>query len=676
MGRQKIIVLSQKRMKLLLLLLAVGLVSCTDEDYLWSVVNDGGYMTTDDTPTAGPEMPDTVYVPGTPGAPWTDQEVASTRKRILMMIFPDWTVKYNMGIANKRLGSNDENTPGQCTENILMRLIAHDCFPYADGTGGCDGCLNWHGMYEETPNPNDPTHFYQFDPVNATDNKGLDGVAEKLEIIYSTIDWPFKKASLEVSLKQAGKSRADLWQFAGLVALEQAFERANRACDLDKWGRQQVTLLESREACEIKLTKPFKFQTGRSDCVPADPTMPYVASKPESQPMLMGDGNHVVDYGKNFMGVESEGWTALQAIHGAVHAALIGLKYTWFGPGYISNMYFKMIANKPIYQMVTKGGDLSFYSGDQCEPIVDAAIGDTNGNPVAMTGWRASCMYLWNTTEGGPCVLRPIPVDSWDAPNPNNLGDRDCVTGIDENDQCIIDKSSRRMQAICGKTKCDADRIVSGAGKRRPSPKVADGPWKSGLRDQQNRHYQGWSNQFAFPYELGLYWKMTTGGVGQRAVGCTGLDEPFGEVEEYGTPNWPYRNNNSPIHGSPAMDCEVNDYAPDGKTMASIVEKFAEDNEYFAEKFMEGWQQMTANGYGEGDLEDGPESSWVGHYSLTAQGVDVGPDFAGYIANNSPVWFTDENADPWICGHRGHSATTCGVQFSKYYETARARPEC
>ena len=50
----------------------------------------------------------------------------------------------------------------------------------------------------------------------------------------------FQEASLSASLQQLGKSRADLWQFAGLVALERALERANRACDLDYWARQQV----------------------------------------------------------------------------------------------------------------------------------------------------------------------------------------------------------------------------------------------------------------------------------------------------------------------------------------------------------------------------------------------------------------------------------------------------
>ena len=62
-------------------------------------------------------------------------------------------------------------------------------------------------------------------------------------MIYTTVDWPFKQASQEVSLYQSGKSRADLWQLAGLVALEQTLERANRACDLDFHARQQVELL-------------------------------------------------------------------------------------------------------------------------------------------------------------------------------------------------------------------------------------------------------------------------------------------------------------------------------------------------------------------------------------------------------------------------------------------------
>ena len=100
----------------------------------------------------------------------------------------------------------------------------------------------------------------------------------------------FKEPSLWASLQQLGKSRADLWQFAGLVALEKALERANRACDLDYWARQQVTLLEGREACEFKLRSPLKFWSGRSDCVSEDKDgRGFKSIKEEVQPRMMGD---------------------------------------------------------------------------------------------------------------------------------------------------------------------------------------------------------------------------------------------------------------------------------------------------------------------------------------------------------------------------------------------------
>ena len=88
------------------------------------------------------------------------------------------------------------------------------------------------------------------------------------------------KCLYQFSLYQSGKSRADLWQFAGLVALERLIERSNRACDLDYHQRQQVRLLEGREKCEIKLTKPLKFMTGRKDCI-TDRKRTYKTGKKE-----------------------------------------------------------------------------------------------------------------------------------------------------------------------------------------------------------------------------------------------------------------------------------------------------------------------------------------------------------------------------------------------------------
>ena len=98
------------------------------------------------------------------------------------------------------------------------------------------------------------------------------------------------------------------------------------------------------------------------------------------------------------------------------------------------------------------------------------------------------------------------------------------------------------------------------------------------------------------------------------------------------------------------MDCPVNDYAPEGKAMHEIVDELASDNEIFAEKFLEGWQQMTSNGYSEGDLIDGPDNGWIGHYSLSQQGVEI-ENFASYIAENAPVTFTDPEVDNFLNFH-------------------------
>ena len=38
-------------------------------------------------------------------------------------------------------------------------------------------------------------------------------------------------------------------------------------------------------------------------------------------------------------------------------------------------------------------------------------------------------------------------------------------------------------------------------------------------KTQQNIKACAWSNQFAFPWEIGMYWNLTVGGAGKRAMG-------------------------------------------------------------------------------------------------------------------------------------------------------------
>ena len=133
-----------------------------------------------------------------------------------------------------------------------------------------------------------------------------------------------------------------------------------------------------------------------------------------------------------------------------------------------------------------------------------------------------------------------------------------------------------------------------------------------------------------------MYWDFKVGEFNQRPIGCGGIDKPFDEwkFKTGGEKGWFY---------SPALqfeNCSRNEYAPGGKKLFEIVEDLASNNEIFAAKFLEGWQQMTSNGYSDEELVDGPQNGWMGYYSLSQQGIEI-DDFEAYIDANSPVTFTD-----------------------------------
>ena len=65
---------------------------------------------------------------------------------------------------------------------------------------------------------------------SSTDNNGLGMTVDVLEEIYTNRDFPKGTPKMETSLAKGGKSRADLWAFAALVAAEWGIERNNHAC--------------------------------------------------------------------------------------------------------------------------------------------------------------------------------------------------------------------------------------------------------------------------------------------------------------------------------------------------------------------------------------------------------------------------------------------------------------
>merc|ERR1719219_1466502 len=80
------------------------------------------------------------YVPGTPGAQWSREEVLAVKSK-LYYIFGKW----GGAEALKQIynGTNPSTWMDVPNGAKMLRLGFHDCLKYNDGTGGCDGCLNW-----------------------------------------------------------------------------------------------------------------------------------------------------------------------------------------------------------------------------------------------------------------------------------------------------------------------------------------------------------------------------------------------------------------------------------------------------------------------------------------------------------------------------------------------------
>lgn len=304
----------------------------------------------------------------------------------------------------------------------VIQLGFHDCLKYTDGTeggavNGCDGCLSWKGMgfeFNETwfvGNPDNQSfvnHFTQSYPKrNETDNNGLAASVIALEMIYTNASWPHTARPLNMSLRESGKSRADLWAFAANVALEIEIVRANFACDVDI-ERQQATILEGRDKCDIKLHRPIKFQYGRKDCIPEEgQDAPYKTSRHENHDNPWGHGDAVIANFNRDFDMPAEQTIALMAAHGIqsrIHNKIMATKYAWIGTPYLSNMFFRTLAEKPLYEYEQ---DVEGF-----EVLNVGLVGDKEGKPVDNYGYVLSCTAMWNDTtngENGPCYFKKQP---------------------------------------------------------------------------------------------------------------------------------------------------------------------------------------------------------------------------------------------------------------------------
>ena len=82
----------------------------------------------------------------------------------------------------------------------------HDCIRYTDGQGGCDGCLNWHGVGTRF-SVDDLKYQFLEEDITETNNNGLEYTVAVLEELYTNPNFPSGAPKLSESLRSSGKSR-------------------------------------------------------------------------------------------------------------------------------------------------------------------------------------------------------------------------------------------------------------------------------------------------------------------------------------------------------------------------------------------------------------------------------------------------------------------------------------
>ena len=149
--------------------------------------------------------------------------------------------------------------------------------PYEDGSGGCDGCLSFeengheHNVLQHTVAilvRKAPYEYLVPIQVSVYCIRRNQTFQEKL---YQEKDFPsgYDGKNLDASPKELGISRADLWAFAGLAALDDTLKTSRELCEEVP---EEVTCNDWTSSCYSPIPQgkaESLFKTGRSDCIPS-----------------------------------------------------------------------------------------------------------------------------------------------------------------------------------------------------------------------------------------------------------------------------------------------------------------------------------------------------------------------------------------------------------------------
>jgi len=483
-------------------------------------------------------MPAQTYEPGTPGAEWTPEVKAAIRQKIVQ-VFEEPGAAWE---GSRFLDDKQQNFKAPDLPKFV-RLAFHDCLLYKDGSGGCDGCLNFHNMGEVF------TKTSHLDPEKNDDghSNGLGGTVAVLEAIYDDAQYPAGAAVLEHAPKELGISRADLWAYAAIVAVEVALEKNNEACRKPTNDPDDCAQDWGQPDCAVTAPRALIFSTGRKDCLPNDSLpRPYMTLEPESHPGPAMSGKDVAAFMKSDFQFTARESVAIMGAHtlGKFHAEISGFAYNWkrLGLDHLNNGYYKTMLMEPdwSYQFNPKkiGECKGFANSSGMKPIGDYEFifPRKEEQRPQFKSVRLQC----------PCY-KAFDQDTLTWNLEHEVFTNGCCDATDPWNGC--------------ETGCDEWRGISGI------------------------------EETMLNSDIGLHreFVVTSDNI---AGGCPGLENYNSASGWQGATGWRISN------------CPLNTYRdpPDDEPMHKIVEDYAKSSESWLRDFYPAYEKMLANGYGPSEL--------------------------------------------------------------------------
>jgi len=500
--------------------------------------------------------------------------------RVVNSIYPQNSKKENPDYECMDITINGNTTEG-CSKiqgaspspEKVLRMGFHDCVKYSDGSGGCDGCMHFKGMFKKYQttmgrrrklNGKHLPDYVEF----AGDNNNLALTADVLEALYTDPAFPSMCTTchtLSQSLQQGGQSRADLWALATLLAAQHGFKANEDMCagklpaDSDNNIQKALAAYGRDYQCSVSTSRRLTFYSGRADCTEMKPDVndkskwyrrrAYETDKKEVGGNSHWDGQRLQDFMASDFGFTPRETVAIMGAHSFATFNIVNsmFSYEWKRAtgNMLNNEYYQLVALRP-------------HLNKQTKPF--AVVGGRGRTSTNETGGLAQSRWMIRRKDflagGGP----------WQWSHQNQR---------------------------CPYCKYDAEAIkwvvkepANGGGKYFRSEHCCNECAKSADDTSFDKKCLEWISQDeeALSVDAGLYIDFSFNSDTGKPLGC-GLGDSLWKAE------------------SPHCEKQQIKNPEDGMAMYQIVEEYADNQQIWATDFIAALEKMLSNGAEPGSLK-------------------------------------------------------------------------